>query len=241
MVGTWVLIRGGAFTAVTTRRRHSKEIRRSRLSGRDELASALESAIASTLSNQDPTLPIYGVRIAAMAAAMVASQLAVQTQTTQRALLSVEDDIAEYAADFVDGMVRAATKSVVKKLKGFRASAPEKTEGMQLPDDWAGPVAGPTVIEKHYGIPRSTLYRWQKRNEVIAINSRTSSKPVFPLRQFVDGRPMDGIAEAISILGEQRRAWKWLISPNERLDGRVPLDLLSEDRISAVLNAARSE
>jgi hypothetical protein len=135
-------------------------------------------------------------------------------------------------------MVFAATKTVSKKLKRFYAEAPSEGQMLQLADDWAGPVAGPTTIERHYGIPRSTLYRWQKRNEVVAISSRTSNRPVFPLRQFSDGRPMEGIAQVVKAFGDSGRAWRWLITEND-ICGAIPIDLLAGGQIDAVLTAAR--
>jgi hypothetical protein len=225
---------------MVTRRRLSRDVRRHRLAGRDELASELETAIANVLRAHEPTLPVYGVRIASAAAATVASQLAVQTQTNQRALLLVEDEIAAHATDFVQNMVFAATKTVSKKLGRFHAALPTPAEHLRLPEDWAGPVAGPTAIERHFGIPRSTLFRWQKRNEAIAINSRSSSKPVFPLRQFLDGRPVDGLAEVISVLGNQKEAWKWLVTPYAGFHGEQPINCLLDGSISEVIKAAEN-
>jgi hypothetical protein len=95
------------------------------------------------------------------------------------------------------------------------------------------------LIERHYGIPRSTLYRWQKLNEVVAISSRTSRKPVFPLKQFVDGRPVNGVADVVSIFGDQRRAWQWLVTKNTRTNG-APIDALLRGEVESVVKAAQS-
>ena len=38
-----------------------------------------------------------------------------------------------------------------------------------LVEEWAGPVAGSTYLEETLRIPRSTLHRWQRRGEVIAL------------------------------------------------------------------------
>ncbi|KQZ28511.1 hypothetical protein ASD50_19510 [Mesorhizobium sp. Root552] len=182
------------------------------------------------------------IRTASRLAAIIASQLAAQTQAVQRALKDIEEDIPEYGAGFVSDLVEAATKSVIKKMKRFRPSQSSSMENetLQLADDWAGPVAGPTMIERHYGIPRSTLYRWQKVNEVVAINTRSSRKPVFPLRQFVDGRPAQGIAEVVAAFGDQKRAWQWLLTPNARLNGGKPLEMLLQGEVDAVVDVASS-
>ncbi|MGX5806169.1 antitoxin Xre/MbcA/ParS-like domain-containing protein, partial [Bradyrhizobium sp. Arg314] len=40
-------------------------------------------------------------------------------------------------------------------------------EGARIAE-WAGPVAGSTHLERRFGIPRSTLYWWQRHNDVVA-------------------------------------------------------------------------
>lgn len=213
---------------MVTRRRYSRDIHRTKIAQREDLEAAVYANLTSIIKSHDPTVAASGVRIAAKLSAIIASQIAVHPQTAQKALKAIEDDISEYATTFVGELVNIATKSVGEEVKRFRAAPPpvRQKSMMELADDWAGPVAGPTVIERHYGIPRSTLYRWQKANEAVAIDSRTSRKPLFPLLQFVDGRPADGISKMISIFGSQRDAWKWLVTPHPKFDGERPLDRL---------------
>ena len=226
---------------MTTRRRFSRNIRKARLAKREDLETTLAALLGRALEEHDPLLPPSAVRIAAFLGAAVVSQMAVQTQFVHRTLRQVEDLMPEYAADFVSDIVAAATQTVGKQLKRFKAApaASSPATALPLPEDWAGPVAGPTVIERHYGIPRSTLYRWQKRDEAVAINSRTSSKPVFPLRQFLDGRPVEGLAEIIAIFGEQRAAWAWLMTRHSAFAGKLPIDRLLEGRAAEVSQLAR--
>ncbi|MGX9053692.1 antitoxin Xre/MbcA/ParS-like domain-containing protein [Mesorhizobium sp. 14Argb] len=178
------------------------------------------------------------MRVASELAAIIVSQIVSQTDAVQRAFKTVEDDIANYATEFAADLVQIATGHVSQRLVRFKASLPDPEATLLLADDWAGPVAGPTEIERFYGIPRSTLYRWHKHNEAVAINTRTGSKPVFPLRQFIDGRPLPGLATIISILGSQRDAWKWLISPNPDFTGDAPLNLLVLGKVDMVADAA---
>lgn len=105
-------------------------------------------------------------------------------------------------------------------------------------EDWAGPVAGPTYLEENLQIPRSTLHRWQQRNQVIALR-KGLGRHVFPLAQFVDGRPVSGIPDVLALAKHPRLAWLWLISPSPYLDGRVPVELLREDMVAEVVQAAR--
>jgi hypothetical protein len=223
---------------MVTRRRFSRNAHKVKLSRRVSLESALYAEVERILKENDPTIQLPAVRVASRLAAVIASQLASQTQVIQRSMLSLEADATDFANDFVADVVGAATQSVRKKLKRFRPEAIQE-DTLQLADDWAGTVAGPTLIERHYGIPRSTLYRWQKLNEVVAISSRTSRKPVFPLKQFVDGRPVNGVADVVSIFGDQRRAWQWLVTKNTITNG-APIDALLRGEVESVVKAAQS-
>ncbi|TIL63077.1 MAG: DUF2384 domain-containing protein, partial [Mesorhizobium sp.] len=64
-------------------------------------------------------------------------------------------------------------------------------------------------------------------------------KHVFPLAQFVDGRPAAGIRELLAVIANPRLAWFWLTRPSPDLDGRTPLEMLKHDRVREVMLAAR--
>lgn len=105
-------------------------------------------------------------------------------------------------------------------------------------EDWAGRVAGPTFLEENLGISRSTLHRWQRSGKVVALRTG-GRKHVFPLAQFVDGRPAPGIGEVLSLMPNPRRAWSWLISPAAGLDGRIPIEMLKQDLVADVVLVAQ--
>src|SRR3546814_16168919 len=86
---------------------------------------------------------------------------------------------------------------------------------------------------------RSTLHDWQKRGEVIALLSG-ARKHAFPLEQFVDGRPVQGISDVLEIAGNPRRAWLWLVQQSPLLGEQRPIDLLKLDRRQDVAEAART-
>src|SRR3546814_9671996 len=88
------------------------------------------------------------------------------------------------------------------------------------------------------GIARSTLHDWQKRGEVIALLSG-ARKHAFPLEQFVDGRPVQGISDVLEVAGNPRRAWLWLVQQSPLLGEKRPIDLLKLDRRQDVADAAR--
>ena len=219
-------------------RKFSRKRHAIKLTNRETLERTLIKLIQPALAEHDPTAYPTAIRLISELTAVIASQLLIQTQADQRALITLRDDIADYGSEFVAQLMIEARRDVAARVKKTTVVQAPAIPSM-LADDWAGPVAGPTLIERHYGIPRSTLYRWQKRNEVVALNTRTSSKPVFPLRQFVDGRPAYGIAEILDLMPDPRRAWQWLIAPCPDLEGRSPIDVLLEGRTSDVIEAAR--
>ena len=65
-------------------------------------------------------------------------------------------------------------------------------------------------------------------------------KHAFPLEQFVDNRPIIGVADVLEIAGNPRRAWLWLVQPSPLLGNKRPIDLLKQDRKEAVVEAART-
>jgi len=89
-----------------------------------------------------------------------------------------------------------------KRLASLTLRRPIDDLQSMLIEDWAGEVAGSTYLEEKFRIPRSTLYRWQRRNEVIALR-KGGRKHVFPVAQFVDGRPAAGISEVLAAIAIQ--------------------------------------
>jgi hypothetical protein len=109
----------------------------------------------------------------------------------------------------------------------------------QPTEDWAGKLAGPAELQRDYGIARSTLRNWQQQGYAIAIQVN-AHKRAFPVEQFVDGRPVAGLAEVVRIIGDTRIAWRWLREPNPLLSGARPLSRLKKGAFDLVLQIARS-
>jgi len=107
-------------------------------------------------------------------------------------------------------------------------------------ESWAGPVAGPGEIEKQLHVARSTLNEWHRRGAVIGL-LRGERKHVYPLEQFVDARPMQGIGEVAKIAADERAAWLWLRQPHGRFGMRPPLDLLKAGQREEVIQAAERD
>jgi hypothetical protein len=108
-----------------------------------------------------------------------------------------------------------------------------------LVEEWAGRLAGPTELERDLGIARSTLHAWQKQGAVIGVQVGVR-KHAFPIEQFIDGRPIQGIEPVVKAIGEIRTAWRWLREPNPEFAGDTPLARLRDGVLEPVLSAARS-
>ncbi len=106
-------------------------------------------------------------------------------------------------------------------------------------EDWAGTLAGPTELERDFGVARSTLHTWQKQGAVIGLLVGVR-KHAFPTEQFVDGRPVTGLAAVVEAIGDRRAAWLWLREPNPGLAGVTPLACLKAGAIDKVVEMARS-
>ena len=106
-------------------------------------------------------------------------------------------------------------------------------------EDWAGPLAGPTELERDFGVARSTLHTWQRQGVVIGLLVGVR-KHAFPTEQFVDGRPVTSLGEVVEAIGDPRAAWLWLREPNPGLAGVTPLARLKAGATDKVVEMARS-
>lgn len=106
-------------------------------------------------------------------------------------------------------------------------------------EDWAGRVAGATELSREYGVARSSLNRWHRKGDVIGLLKGTR-KHVYPVEQFVDGRPARGIRDIVELAKNERTAWLWLCQKNPVLDECKPIDLLKQDRVTEVVDAAKA-
>lgn len=135
-----------------------------------------------------------------------------------------------------DGSGLGETLSVEEgqaKLTGYATILPVEV--------WAGPVAGPTQIQRELGLARSTLHAWSKKGEVVELLTGVR-KHAYPLEQFVDGRPVEGLREVIKLAGGARSAWLWLREPNPGFwNDATPLSLLKDHKLSQVLALAQSQ
>jgi len=106
-------------------------------------------------------------------------------------------------------------------------------------ESWAGPTAGPVEASSKLGVSRSTLHAWQTKGLAIALLDGVR-KTVFPLEQFVDGKPVAGMGDVLRVIGDPQVAWMWLKEPSPLLNGATPLARLKRGRIEEVLQTAQT-
>lgn len=186
--------------------------------------------------------------VAAVAAAVIGLPASQQKRLKSRTS-DLTDIITAWARDDgADDRIAIAVPTAVETRKGTglgelvdikegRRRLSEYAIDVPL-ENWAGPLAGSSTLNQDMGIARSTLHDWQRRGEVIAL-LKGARKHVFPLAQFIDGRPADGIRDVLRIIDSSRRAWFWLVKPSPLLGNKLPIDLLKQERTREVVDAAR--
>jgi hypothetical protein len=212
----------------------------------DNLAQMVARDVERALAPYDEAINQSTVVLVGQIAGSIASAITLLSPKHQRAIAVLHADLPGLASKFVRALAaeaarrdQAGTASPLPALVDERPPVRSDDLEAMLIEDWAGRVAGSTYLEENLRIPRSTLHRWQRRGEVIALR-KGGRKHVFPLAQFVDGRPVAGISDVLSLIGNPRLAWLWLTRPAAQLEGRVPIDLLRADQIGDVVEAARA-
>ncbi|WP_157219177.1 antitoxin Xre/MbcA/ParS-like domain-containing protein [Flavisphingomonas formosensis] len=211
------------------------------------------SQVSDALARHQPGLAKAVAANTAQIVATVAAAVIGLSPSQQKRLKSRSSDLADMVAAWArdeqtgDGIAIPAPAEVEpRKGTGF-GELIDAEEGrrrlagyaVDVPlEDWAGPLAGSSALMTKMGIARSTLHDWQRRREVVAL-LKGARKHVFPLAQFVDGRPAQGIRDILDIVDSPRRAWFWMVQASPLLGGKRPIDLLKQDRRLEVMEAAR--
>lgn len=221
-----------------------------RKKARAELASVVGAEVEAVLAQYDNRIRKQTRISVGLLSGTVAASVSALSRRKHQAIDAMQGELALLAKEFVaqiaqtavlkshqvGGQVRSGGQDVSNKALIDGISRVDDQRSMLI-EDWAGPVAGPTFLEANFGIARSTLYRWQRRNEVVGF-LKGGRKYVFPLAQFVDGRPAAGLSDILQLIGHPRTTWFWLTHACPVLDGRKPIDLLRMDVVSEVIDAA---
>jgi len=212
----------------------------------DDFAEMVAEDVERALAHYDEAINQSTVVSVGKIAGSIASAVTLLSPKHQRAIDAIHADLPGLAQKFVRALAaEAARRSEAGTTNPPTALLADHTPSTQSDDlesmlieDWAGRVAGSTYLEENLRIARSTLHRWQRRGDVVALR-KGGRKHVFPLAQFVDGRPVAGIRDVLEQIGNPRLAWLWLTRPAAQLDGRIPIELLRQDQIAEVVEAAR--
>jgi hypothetical protein len=176
------------------------------------------------------------------------ARLAVRRSDLTAVIAEVVSKIEEPRALRGDAQIAPKTHVEIGRGTGLGERI-DRAEGLRRLDEyatslsieaWAGPVAGAVELARRHGISRSTLHDWQRRGVIIGL-LRGTRKQVFPLAQFLDGRPLEGIAEVLNVAKTPRTAWLWLRSPHPTGDGTAPIERLRAGRMAEVIEAARGD
>ncbi|ESZ25927.1 antitoxin Xre/MbcA/ParS toxin-binding domain-containing protein [Mesorhizobium sp. L2C084A000] len=217
----------------------------------DDFAEMVAEDVERALAHYDEAINKPTMVSVGKIAGSIASAVTLLSPKHQRAIDAIHADLPGLASKFVRAVAAEAARRSEAGIAGVinppttpladvEPPSLPKSDDLEsmLIEDWAGRVAGSTYLEENLRIARSTLHRWQRRGEVIALR-KGGRKHVFPLAQFVDGRPVAGIRDVLSLITNPRLAWLWLTRPSAQLDGRIPVDLLRQDQVDEVIEAAR--
>ena len=217
----------------------------------ETLAGLVTEAVQRTLTEHSVLLDAEALVSASALAGAVTATLPFLPQAQRLAVDSFKGDWTALASEFfrtMSGRIASggspASDQASERMPpeaGRLQNIAERAADLQsmLIEDWAGEVAGSTYLEEKLRIPRSTLHRWQRRGEVVALR-KGGRKHVFPLAQFIDGRPVPGISDVLSAIANPRLAWFWLSRPSPEMGGRVPIEMLRDDMVEDVVRAARA-
>lgn len=218
----------------------------------DRVASKVTDALKGDRAFESGSLALSAHIAGAAAAAVLELPAEARKELTRRQaelMHGVRRLVETFSEDARQGKIKLAVPRSVEppKGKGLGPLVPmdegnrllEEVSVARRIEDWAGPIAGASELSRDYGIARSTLHRWQQSDEVVGLLKGTK-KHVFPVEQFIDGRPARGIEAVIELARGHRSAWLWLRQENPVLSGRRPIDLLKQDRVDDVVDVARS-
>lgn len=212
------------------------------------------SEVSDALARYEPSLAKAAAANTAQIAATVAAAVVGLSPSQQKRLKSRSGDLTDMITawardDKADDRIALPAPAEVEPRRGAGfGELVDIEEGrrrladyaVDIPlEDWAGPLAGSSTLMEDMGIARSTLHDWQRRGEVIAL-LKGARKHVFPLAQFVDGRPAQGIRDILDIVDSPRRAWFWMVQSSPLLGKNRPIDLLKLERRQEVVEAART-
>ena len=172
----------------------------------ERVTSKVTDALKSDRAFESGSLALSAHIAGAAAAAVLNLPVEARQVLTRRQaeLMRSVRRLVETFSDNADSKIKLAIPDAVEPSKG-EGLGPivSADEGRRLLrefavarkiEEWAGPVAGASELNRDYGIPRSTLHRWQHADEVIGLLKGTK-RHVFPIDLLKQDR-VDEVADA---------------------------------------------
>jgi hypothetical protein len=229
-----------------------------RHAGESPIKSLATSDVVDAIAKRNPKTSRAKIRLAGRAAAALSMAAVRLSSAQQMVLLHNKERLAQLLIDAVLKFEPKAAATVRAHIEPARTEASagaglgqriDLEEGRRrvseyaraLPiEKWAGRVLGPGDLETELRIPRSTLYQWHRRGAVIGL-LKGERKHVYPVEQFIDGRPVQGMTRLTKVIADVRAAWLWLRQPHGLFDDATPLDQLKIGHVDEVIEAAERD
>jgi hypothetical protein len=127
---------------------------------------------------------------------------------------------------------RALDRAIARGL--MVREAVKQEEGGHISAEDAGRVLGiskPAALERY------------KKGQLVGWRETRQGAVRFPIWQFADGRPLEGLPEVLAILAKAQGIDEWgrilfFLNRRNSLNGKRPLDLLRQSKVSAVKRLA---
>ncbi|RUX43066.1 hypothetical protein EN994_30185, partial [Mesorhizobium sp. M7A.F.Ca.CA.002.09.1.1] len=158
----------------------------------DDFAEMVAEDVERALAHYDEAINKPTMVSVGKIAGSIASAVTLLSPKHRRAIDAIHADLPGLASKFVRALAAEAarrseagiagvTNPPTTPLADVEPPSLPKSDDLEsmLIEDWAGRVAGSTYLEEHLRIARSTLHRWQRRGEVIALR-KGGRKHVFP-------------------------------------------------------------
>lgn len=105
---------------------------------------------------------------------------------------------------------------------------------------WAGEVETASILAPRLAASPEILAEWADRRIAIAFGDEPDQR-LYPVEQFINGRPVPGLADVLAIIGHARVAWLWLRTSRPAINDCSPLDYLKAGDIQNAMLLARRD
>jgi hypothetical protein len=152
------------------------------------------------------------------------------------------DELASLVDEFVDERIDAEDST------SWSLAEARKRNVERLLEDQARLVKQAirgSIVREGMNVSRQRLHQLVAQRRLVAIQIQDGAPSLYPFWQFASGMPVQPIGDLPRLLEAARQAGMdeielhfFMVTPNERLDGRAPYQLIAEgefDRVIAVL------